>query len=181
MTFYVLASAFSAFKDIMAVFGGFITIAATVFGIWLALRKRAETKRRQERDDNMELSGKFATLETKVDYLRDAADGIERQYKEFRDSALQEQQELMKQLQQLRTRSDQYQKEADVDSLRSEVRRIQDHLRRLDEDFRHHRDMVLEKYLTLASYQNDLLMWTKSFDDLRQSLRDVQQTLTKRI
>ena len=157
----------------MAIVGTLFAIAVGCVGVWLAVRKRRDKKRKQERKEDIELSGKFARLETQVG-------SIERQYTEFRDTALREQEELVKRIDEISTRSDQYQKTADVAALRQDVQQIDTQLKRLDDEFRRHRDMVLEKYLTLTSYQNDLIMWTKTFDNLQQSLRDVHVTLSKR-
>lgn len=174
MPYPILADIMSVLKDVMAALGSLGAVAFGAFGIWHVLKKRAEKKRKKEREDDIELSTKFARLEVQVDHLQEATDSIERQYMKFREGAMREQQELGKQIDELRTRSDQYEKTAD------DIQRMGEQLKRLEEDLRRLRDTVLEKYLTISSYQNDLIMWTKSFDDLRQSLRDVHLTLNKR-
>jgi len=177
---FIPADALGVLKDILSIVGAAGAAAAAMFGIWLALRRRAESKRQQERQEDIELGSKFARLETQVGHLQDTIDSTERQYIEFRETALRAQKKLVLRTDELRTRSDQYQKTANVGALRQDTQRIDDQLSRLDADFRRHRDTVPDKYLTLASYQNDLIMWTRTFDDLRQNLRDVHQILAKR-
>ncbi|KKN21808.1 hypothetical protein LCGC14_0921650 [marine sediment metagenome] len=169
----ILADAASIGKDVLAVVGVLASVGATIFVIWFALRRRADAKRQQEHKDDIELSDRFIRLETQVG-------SIDRQYTDFRDSVLSKQRELVRQIDELRARSDDHQTAANITTLKQDVQRMQDQLTQLDQEFSRHRDQVVEKYLTLASYQNDLILWTSTFDDLRQSLRDVQQTLTKR-
>lgn len=180
MLYLVFADVISVTKDILTVVGGIGALTGIVFGIWFARRKFTESKRQQERKDDIEFSTKFVRLETTVNTLQTAADSLERQYTEFRETAQRDQKELVKQIDNLRTRCTDHQQASDVKALQQDVQRIKDQLKELDQEFSRHRDLVAEKYLTLASYQNDLIMWTKTFDDLRQSLRDVHLTLSKR-
>lgn len=180
MLHFIFATVMDTLKDALSVFGALAAIGVTLLGAWLAVRKRTEAKRARERKDDKELSGKFARLETTVQHLQTTVDSIEHQYTEFRDRAMQDQLLLVQDIEELRERSRDQQQASSIQTLRQDMTRVEGQLKQLDDEFSRLRDLVTDKYLTLSSYQNDLLLWTKTYDDLRLGLRDVRTALDTR-
>ncbi len=181
MLHLIFATAIDMLKDIMSVFGAVAAIGATVVGVWLTVRKRTEAKLAREHQDDVDLSAKFARLETTVQHLQTTVDSVEHQYTEFRDRAVLAQQELVKDIDELRERSRDSHRASNIQTLRQDMVRVESQVKRLNVEFSRLRDLVVDKYLTLSSYQNDLILWTKTYDNLQQNLRDVQLALnTKR-
>jgi peptidoglycan hydrolase CwlO-like protein len=172
------ADTLSVVKDVFTVVGIVITALAAVFGVWLALRRRAEKRRERELQDGIKISDKFAHLANKVDNIQNETDSIKNQYREFKARVTQDHEELVDQIDDLRSRLDQ--QVYDTAQLKQDIVRVKERLDRLDQDFQLRKETMAEKYMTIASYQNDLLMWSKSFGDLRQSIRDLHLILSKR-
>lgn len=160
-------------KDIMAVLGGVVGLVGVVVGIVFAVRRATTSRRRQQRDDDKALSGKFAAIQETLGRLEIKTDELS----QFRQKTEREAKELLQAIEGLRGQCSQ--QRVNVTELDKDLKRVSERLERAQRDLADHREQVSQRYLTLASYQNDLIMMTGHFDAMRQNIRDLTLMLTK--
>ena len=180
MPFVILpASAFDIIKNVLSVVGAVFALITTVYGIWIAVRNRRETQQQRTHREGLELSGKFARIESDIQQLHTAAKATEKQHTEFHHHVNASLQQLAQQADELKHGCVQHQSAYDVTELKQKVNRLVDRFEQLNRDLGQYKELVSARYLSLASYQSDLALWTSNFDSFRSSLRDLTLLISK--
>ena len=168
MLHYLLLSSRSALETGLMVLGGATPIIAIIVTAWLAWKRHNEKKRKQEKDDDVALSGKLSALQTSVE-----------QYLQFREQVEKSLDGLKQQVTELQAQHLLHQSSTDVSDLEREVERLTQRVERVADDLVKHRELVNERFLTIESYRSDLSLWTNAFDSIRQDVRAINVSIKR--
>lgn len=170
MLHYTYASAFDTAKDVAAIFGTIIAVLGTLVGAYFAWRSRKAKKQEKEEQAQEKNAEQVGQLKLAVNKLQEKTDA----YAEFKQQVQTSIQSLGEHLTQLRSKSGQQQ--SNLKAALRDLEQVTARLESLDNDLR----TFHEKFLSVASYQSDLRMWTDTFNGFRANIRDINTILINR-
>jgi chromosome segregation ATPase len=155
-------------KDALGILGGLSAVLGMAFGVWLALRKRAERRQANQLQNDETYRSRISTLELHRSSDEKFARGLQAQINAIAED-----------VDKLRGRCVQHQQGQHLASLQEETRRLLGKVDKIAEDLNKYKESVADKFLPQKVHYADLDMLQNVIDALRQTVNDISTTLTK--
>lgn len=163
----------------MAVVGTVAAVLGFFIGLYFAVQRMRNAKEAAQKKDEKEANRRTAQILEKQALLEQAQNGYERQYQELRAYVESQFKEISSIVKEIQSHCVRHRQSTALEDVQRSLATIAQRLDTATSELQKHKEQCAERYLTITGYQNDLTMWTTSFDTLRQSLRDVNALVTR--